>query len=95
LPDHTEPEVPHPRGLDHLRALQFDPPGPQVVKEPDALPEQGGNQVNPNLVDQPGLDGLLRDVGAAHPYVPVPRDRFRLLDGALDAVCDEGEGDLS
>ncbi len=44
------------------------------------------------LVNKPGLHALPRNVRAAsYDDVPVARDRAGLLDGALDAVCDEGE----
>jgi hypothetical protein len=43
------------------------------------------------LVEESRLDALLRDARGAHGDVLVARDRFRLLDGAFDAVRDERE----
>jgi hypothetical protein len=43
------------------------------------------------LVKKPRPDALLRDAGGAHSDVLVARDRFRLLDDALDALRDERE----
>jgi hypothetical protein len=81
----------YPWSLDHTRAFQLDVPGAKVVEKPDAFSEQDGHQVDAYLVDLPGLDALLRNFGAAHADGLVASDRFRLLDGAFDAVRDEGE----
>ena len=62
-----------------------------MTEEPNALPEQDGHKVDAHLVDQAGLDALLRDVGSAYADVPVPGDLPRQPNGAFDAVGDEGK----
>jgi hypothetical protein len=73
----AEPKVRHPEALDHPRAFQLDLLVAQVVEEPDALSEKDGHQLYPYLVDQPGLDALLRDVRAANADVLAARGRSR------------------
>ena len=67
LTDYTKAKMGDAGGLYHPRAFQPDLLGAQVVEEFDALPEQYGHQVDRDLFDQPGLDALLRDVGAPTP----------------------------
>jgi hypothetical protein len=81
----------YPGALDHLRAFQFDRPRAQAVEQPDAVPEHDGRQVYVYLVEEPRPNTLLHDAGGPHGDVLVARDRFRLLNGALDAVHDERE----
>ena len=81
----------YPSALDHLGALQLDRPRAQVVEQSDAVPEQDGHQVYVYLVKKSCSDALLRDTGGARSHVLVARDRSCLLNGALDAVCDEGK----
>src|SRR5215207_6415505 len=87
----AERKVSYPGALDHLRAVQFDRPRAQVLEQPNTSSEQYGRQVDVYLVEQPRPDALLRDARGAHGHVLVGRDRFRLLDGALNAVADERE----
>src|SRR5215210_7167613 len=63
-----------------------------MLEQSDTPSEQNGHQVDVYLVEKSGPYALLRDARGAHGDVLVPRDRSRLLDGALDAVRDEGEG---
>lgn len=87
----AEPEVRDAGCLYHPRALQLDRPGAEAVEEPDAPSEQDGHQVHAHLVDGACSDGLLGDVGAAHPYVLVVGDDGpRPLSSFFDAVRDEG-----
>src|SRR5215211_7303014 len=81
----------HPSALDHPRALQVDRPGAEVVEQADAAAEQDGYQVDVDLVEESRPDALLHDARGAHADVLVAGDRFRLLEGAFQAVGDEGE----
>src|SRR3712207_51474 len=86
LLDDAKPEVCNAGCLHHAGALQFDLRVSQVVEKPDAFSEQDGHQVDTYSVDQPGLDTLLRDVGAARARTLVARGLRSPLDGALYAV---------
>src|SRR5215213_8266597 len=87
---YAEGEVCYPRGLDYPRALQPDGLGPQqMLEQSDTPSEQDGHQIDVYLVKKFGPYALLRDASSAYGDVLVLRDRFRLLDGALDAVRDE------
>jgi hypothetical protein len=77
--------------LDHLGDLRLDRLRAQVVEQPDTVPEQHGNQVCVYLVEKPCSDALLRDARGTHGDDLVAGCRFRLLDGALDAVRNERE----
>src|SRR5918997_4274003 len=90
-PHDAERKMRDPCPLDHPGALQLYRLGAQMVEQPDAPSEQDGHQVYVYLVEQPRPDALLRDASGAHGDVLVARDRFRLLDGAFDAVRDERE----
>jgi hypothetical protein len=63
-----------------------------MVEQADAAPEQDGHQVDVDLVQESRPEALLHDARGAHADVLVPGDRLRLLEGALEAVGDEGEG---
>ncbi len=84
-----------PRGLYHPRAFQFDLLGAQMAEQPDAPSEQDGHQIDVYLVEQSGLDGLLRDASGAYGDVLVGRDRLCLLNGFFNAVGDEVKGEPS
>src|SRR5439155_15955431 len=77
---------------DHPRAFERDRRGAQVLEQADAVAEQDGHQVDPDLVKQPGLEALLHDVRAADGDILVPGGFLCLTNGALHAVGDEGEG---
>src|SRR5215211_9179668 len=81
----------HPSALDHPRALQVDRPGAEVVEQADAAPEQDRHQVDVDLVQESCPEALLHDAGGAHADVLVAGNRLRLLQGAFEAVGDEGE----
>jgi hypothetical protein len=78
------PEMGDAGRLGDLDRLQLDLPGAVLVEQPDAVTEQEGDEVELELVQQPGLDELLCGAGAAHHRdPPVPRRGLRLLEGAL------------
>src|SRR5215831_17427353 len=60
--------------LDHAKALQLDRLRPEAVEVAHALAQQDRDQVDADLVDQAGADGLLNDVGAVDGHHFVPRD---------------------
>jgi hypothetical protein len=62
-----------------------------VVEQADAAPEQDGDQVEVELVQESRSDALLHDAGGAHADVLVPGDRSGLLQGAFESVGDDGE----
>src|SRR5215203_928893 len=63
-----------------------------MLEQSDTPSEQDGHQVDMYLVEKSGPYALLRDARGAYGDVLFPCDRTCLLDGALDAVRDEGEG---
>src|SRR6266545_2081818 len=80
------------RRLDHPRRLELGRVGAELVEEPDAAAQEHGDEVDLQLVEQPGLQVLLRDVGATRERdVLVPGGRASLLERGFDAVGDEGE----
>jgi hypothetical protein len=81
------------RGLDHLGSFQLDLPGAVMVEQSDSIAEQHGHQVNLHLVEKPRSYVLLSGIRAAHHGdVLATRRGSRLLQGAFDAVGDEGVG---
>src|SRR5919112_1235690 len=62
-----------------------------MLEQSDTPSEQDGHQIDVYLVKKSGPYRLLRDASRAYSDVLVLRDRFRLLDGALDAIRDERE----
>jgi hypothetical protein len=75
-------------GLDHPGALELDLPGAEVVAEQaNTVAEEHGDDVELQLVEEPRLEVLLRDVrAAAHRDVLVARSRPGLLERGFDAV---------
>src|SRR5215203_4803057 len=69
----AESQVRHALGrLHHAGALQVDAPGADVFEQPLALAEQHGDEVDLDLVQEPGPDRLLRHVCARHADLLVP-----------------------
>jgi hypothetical protein len=62
-----------------------------VVEQSDAAPEQNGHQVDVELVQESRADALLHDARGAHADILIAGDRFRLLQGAFQAVGDKRE----
>jgi hypothetical protein len=75
--------VGHAPSLDDRRILEHQRRLLELVEEPDASTEQHWHEVDPNLVQEPGVETLLGDVGPGDTYGSVLGDRFRLADGAL------------
>src|SRR5687767_11682633 len=63
----------------------------QGVEEPHSAAQQVGREVDQDLVAEPGGQRLFPRRGAAELDVLSARHRARLLDGALDAIGDEGQ----
>src|SRR5687767_8423807 len=80
------------RGLDHSRALELDLRRAYAVEQASSVAEQHGRDVNLQFVDQSSAQELLDRVRAAGDRdVLVAGGCPGLLEGALDAVGDEGE----
>ena len=79
--------------LDDLRAFERHLGTVQIVEQPRAAAEQHGDEVDPQLVEQPGLEVLLGDVRPAAQVDVLAAGRLaRLRQRRLDAVGDEVEG---
>ena len=75
---------------DDAGLLELD--APDVLEEPRAGAEQDRRDVDLELVEQPGAEVLLRDLGAARDLdVLVAGGLAREVERGLDAVGDEGE----
>src|SRR6266567_7699486 len=71
-------QVGHPVSLDDLRIVKQQR-GPGVVTEvPDAGAKHDRHQVDPDLVDQPCLEGLAGEVAGSYRDVSVAGDGLRL-----------------
>jgi hypothetical protein len=82
----------NPGGVYDSRDFQHESLRIDPVEQPHTATEQQGGEVDLDLVDQPGFEELLDDVRAARDSnVPIVRGLLRLLQGALEAVCDERE----
>ena len=78
-------------GFDHLGAFQLTRLKAELLEQADALSEQHRHHIDLDFVQYAQANALLRDVRPTDADVLVPGDFFRLGDGALDAVGDEGE----
>src|SRR5215204_4022549 len=86
-------EVRHPGRVDNPRLFQLNGLCLDVVEQPHALAQQHWGEVDLHLVHEPGLEVLPDGVRtASDPDVFLARCRPSFLQGALDAVGDEGEG---
>jgi hypothetical protein len=75
------------------RAHLLDLEVADVLEQPLAVPEQDRDEVQLELVDQPGGQVLLDHAGASsEQHIPAARGLLGLLEGGLDAVGDEEEG---
>jgi hypothetical protein len=81
-------------GVDRVDGLELDLLGDAwvEVEEADAAAEEDRDQVDFDFVEEAGFDELLDRLAAGDGNVLVARRRAGLLEGALDAVLDEGEG---
>src|SRR5262245_59122456 len=59
-------EVGGGRCVEHAVRLELDVVGSKQIDQPLSAAEQHGYDVEPDLLDQAGLDELARDVGTAH-----------------------------
>jgi hypothetical protein len=81
------------RRLHHAGTLQLDGLCAEMVEQPRACAEQHGHEVDLDLVQDPGSETLLGEVGAANePDVLAASGRLGLFERGLEAVGDEGVG---
>src|SRR5215213_7275533 len=91
LLDDPEGHVGHVWISYQLDPLQFDMFGPEVIEQPDAVPQQHGGQVYVYFVQYPRLETLLDEASSANRDVLLASGSPGLIDRALYTVGDEGE----
>src|SRR5215208_7849568 len=91
LLDDPEGHVGHVWICYQLDPLQFDMFGTKVIEQPDAVPQQYGDQVYVYFVQYPRLETLLDEASSANRDVLLASGSPGLIDGALHTVGDEGE----
>src|SRR5256885_1548743 len=85
--------VRHARRLEHLGPLEPGDRRPDAVEEPGSAAQQHRGQVEQEVVDQAGVDRLVDRVrSACDQDILLGRGGARILDRALEALGDEGEG---
>src|SRR5215471_4949533 len=88
---HPVVQVGYPVPWDDVGVIEQERGSGVVTEVPDAWAEYDRHQVEPDFVDQPGLEGLAGDAAGGYRHVPVTGDGLRLGQRAVQAVGDEGE----
>jgi hypothetical protein len=87
LLDDPEAQMDRRRGLDHLERLELDVLVAEVLEHAGAAAKEDRDEVDLELVDQPGGDELLADACPTHhPDGPASGGGPGLLQGAVDAA---------
>jgi hypothetical protein len=80
------------RGVDDSDQVELDAPGLQTIQRAGAATQHYRHQTDNQLVEQAGPQALLDDGDPHEGHVLSRSSGPRLLDGAFDAVADEGVG---
>src|SRR5215207_11694211 len=91
LSDDPEGHVGHVWIFYYPSLLEFDVLRPEMVEQPDPIPEQHRNQVYMYHVQEPCPQALLDDARRANRHVLLPGRRPGLFDRALYALRHESE----
>jgi hypothetical protein len=65
------------RGLDHPGGFELDPRRIEIVEQAHTTAQQHGHEVDVDIVEQPGVQVLLRDVGAVSLPIMPPSRRLK------------------
>jgi hypothetical protein len=85
------PEVGHAGVLDDLRPVQLHGGILELIEVGDTTAEQHRHEIDPDLLEQPGVEALPGDAAAIDADDLAVRELFGLVNGGFDAVSDECE----